>query len=331
MASNGRRNETTYFLKSEFFECSICNEEWLRKEPRILPCQHTFCTECLLKLYNYSKQTTTLTCPNCRQTINWPKNGINGFHRNLVANNILKIEKESKPIKICSMHNSEILFVCRKCSNNFICIECWKDHSVHDLIYYEEFLYEKYKENCNGLIENAKSHLEVFYCTANSDAAEVEKILIDFIKRFREEIQKSNEKMFKSKIEELNDIKYNLDKSKNLLKYPTVMDDIVQNLNFFLLESSVIDSKKSERRLTVDQINYYIKKTFNNTLKKRPTFNKYTSRLTDVADQIKNPGETSNERCNGKINSSNDPSRDVDYQYDNSNDDSESIGDDSQV
>jgi len=43
----------------ETLECSICKE--VLKDPRILPCEHTFCLECIKKW-----SVRQLTCPVCR-------------------------------------------------------------------------------------------------------------------------------------------------------------------------------------------------------------------------------------------------------------------------
>ena len=46
----------------DLLECSICQEQY--KDPKILPCQHSFCKECLDKL---PQEEQTLKCPICRE------------------------------------------------------------------------------------------------------------------------------------------------------------------------------------------------------------------------------------------------------------------------
>ena len=46
-------------------ECPSCYSiyESPKKDPRNLPCGHTYCTECLIKIYEITKY---LKCPTCR-------------------------------------------------------------------------------------------------------------------------------------------------------------------------------------------------------------------------------------------------------------------------
>ena len=46
----------------ELFECSVCLESLINKQPRILTCGHTFCTTCLQQLSTGNR----LSCPKCR-------------------------------------------------------------------------------------------------------------------------------------------------------------------------------------------------------------------------------------------------------------------------
>ncbi|XP_066279129.1 uncharacterized protein [Branchiostoma lanceolatum] len=47
---------------SEELSCSICLEQCTR--PKVLPCQHTFCQDCL---QDYTRGKKRFQCPNCRQ------------------------------------------------------------------------------------------------------------------------------------------------------------------------------------------------------------------------------------------------------------------------
>ncbi|XP_037933468.1 tripartite motif-containing protein 73-like [Teleopsis dalmanni] len=47
--------------------CSICME--IKRNPIILECQHSFCTECVLSYLHYSAS-CHVTCPLCRAILN---------------------------------------------------------------------------------------------------------------------------------------------------------------------------------------------------------------------------------------------------------------------
>ena len=57
-------------IKNEFVSCEICMEFYnnKNKSPRQLPCHHSFCCQCLVKIWDNSQE--GLTCPNCRKV--WP-------------------------------------------------------------------------------------------------------------------------------------------------------------------------------------------------------------------------------------------------------------------
>ena len=54
--------------------CSECDEYY--KDPRMLPCLHTFCLQCLEK----QESQDTLHCPNCKEMITLSENGISVSH-----------------------------------------------------------------------------------------------------------------------------------------------------------------------------------------------------------------------------------------------------------
>jgi len=68
---------------SELLECSICLEQ-LSHRNKVLPCQHTFCTQCLKDVYNKRQM---LDCPECRKKVTDP---IDSLPPNILANRILE-------------------------------------------------------------------------------------------------------------------------------------------------------------------------------------------------------------------------------------------------
>jgi len=72
-------------------ECPICNDVFT--DPRILPCKHTFCFECLLNCLNYGKNRKPgdrLPCPVCRKKFTIPQDGLSGIQKNVDMKKLLR-------------------------------------------------------------------------------------------------------------------------------------------------------------------------------------------------------------------------------------------------
>ena len=73
-------------------QCAICLE--MLRDPRMLPCQHTFCLECLEKLSKMNLGNgKTLDCSLCKRTHDLPiQNGVKGFPKNMLMKSLLDIK-----------------------------------------------------------------------------------------------------------------------------------------------------------------------------------------------------------------------------------------------
>ncbi|XP_015773537.1 PREDICTED: tripartite motif-containing protein 45-like [Acropora digitifera] len=52
-------------IAEKHLECAVCMEHF--KEPKVLPCLHTFCKDCLKVLIKKQGSDHVITCPECRQ------------------------------------------------------------------------------------------------------------------------------------------------------------------------------------------------------------------------------------------------------------------------
>ncbi|KAI8499891.1 hypothetical protein Bbelb_222080 [Branchiostoma belcheri] len=66
-------------IADEYLFCQVCLEDF--KQPKMLPCLHTFCQPCLEKLLA-AEPVGKLDCPTCRQDVPLPQNGVQGLNPN---------------------------------------------------------------------------------------------------------------------------------------------------------------------------------------------------------------------------------------------------------
>jgi len=74
-------------------ECCICNEVFT--DPRVLPCIHTFCLNCLLNNGNDKQPGDDMPCPLCRKEFTIPANGLPGIQKNFFMEKLVAARKLS--------------------------------------------------------------------------------------------------------------------------------------------------------------------------------------------------------------------------------------------
>ncbi|XP_030044344.1 E3 ubiquitin-protein ligase TRIM56 [Microcaecilia unicolor] len=128
-------------IREDYLSCKICFE--LYKNPKLLPCLHTYCQHCLELLLKKN----SLRCPECRMEVD-VKDGIDSLKTNFLINNLLDLF-ESKRIKdlrctICPS-NQPVIARCLDC-NDFLCQPCTQGHHCsrhtrnHKVVNLNEFL-----------------------------------------------------------------------------------------------------------------------------------------------------------------------------------------------
>ena len=117
-------------LKKEA-ECSLCLETV--KNPRTLPCLHSFCLECLDKLAKFARRQlqTTIKCPVCQTSFPIPDTFANlpsSFHLSRLVD-VLALEDgtvQAQKCNSCDDNNpaTSYCFVCQ----SFLCALCFQSH-----------------------------------------------------------------------------------------------------------------------------------------------------------------------------------------------------------
>ena len=113
--------------------CPVCYQ--LFKNPKYLPCYHSYCEECLEKMQVQSK----IICPECRKEATVPAGGVkelatNFFINRLVDDLILKKKVDGEQeVKCDKCDNDPVVSFCPEC-NSFLCRIC-NDHHKSNMRY----------------------------------------------------------------------------------------------------------------------------------------------------------------------------------------------------
>ena len=110
--------------KREFLTCALCLD--IFKDPRQLPCTHTFCCKCLDRLIT-RLASPSLPCPMCREPTKVPAGGATAFkvNRYILPEDLVR----AKNWTLCLTHNKVLEFYCNRCSDA-ICL--YSKLTVHD-------------------------------------------------------------------------------------------------------------------------------------------------------------------------------------------------------
>ena len=113
-------------LTEEFLTCSICFG--IYKDPKTLPCLHSFCKECIDNLTSKG-HTKEHPCPICRENFKLPQKGAEDLKTNFCLKNLIEFVTSTKDVKkpcyFCSLkgENVDATARCLTC-NDLLCPEC---------------------------------------------------------------------------------------------------------------------------------------------------------------------------------------------------------------
>ena len=104
--------------------CTVCLDSF--KEPKVLPCCHTFCKSCLEQTLEKAKIKTNLVCPQCRSEHKVPPNGPEGFLTDFSLLREADTELEPHICGECDSSDTAIAF-CTECQS-YLCSSCASIH-----------------------------------------------------------------------------------------------------------------------------------------------------------------------------------------------------------
>lgn len=165
-------------------ECAICTEVY--KDPRSLPCVHTYCLKCIGDWCKNEQPGDRVACPLCRKEFAVPSNGVDELPKNFFISKLLMIkdlEANAMKTKLCDVcltddeENQQSPkpadMFCADCQLN-LCKSCGRLHSKmivsrdHTTMRFDELatvdepaIYAKFKAT---LCEKHKSEPVKIYC-----------------------------------------------------------------------------------------------------------------------------------------------------------------------
>lgn len=109
--------------------CSVCYQVF--KNPKYLPCYHSFCEQCLAKMQKVSK----ITCPECRHEATVPAEGVAGLPNNFLINRLVdeliikrKVDGEEEVRCDRCEEADPVVSFCLDCGGEFLCNFCHESH-----------------------------------------------------------------------------------------------------------------------------------------------------------------------------------------------------------
>ncbi|KAL5011363.1 hypothetical protein ScPMuIL_009914 [Solemya velum] len=115
-------------IDRDFLSCGICFGRY--RNPKVLPCLHTFCEKCLASYI--PSESLSVTCPVCRQQSILPLNGVTALQTNFFITNLMEVVGQPDVCNICANDQAKPSSKCVDC-DEYMCESCIEKHqSVGD-------------------------------------------------------------------------------------------------------------------------------------------------------------------------------------------------------
>ena len=111
----------------DLYNCDICMENMLERNPKMLSCHHTFCAQCLIQVIKHG----IIECPTCRSKTDVPGGDITKLPVNFI---LLKVKEHYDKVLSCKVilcqfcKATNAILKCQECSQ-FICDSCSQKHN----------------------------------------------------------------------------------------------------------------------------------------------------------------------------------------------------------
>ena len=115
-------------IVAQRLQCSMCYE--LMQEPKLLSCTHTFCKDCLAKLYQCQRKTDQISCPVCRQITNLQNGNVSRLQTNVPIKAMIgDVQSAKRNCTVCEPEAKSIATsYCQTCVE-YMCDSCLEPHN----------------------------------------------------------------------------------------------------------------------------------------------------------------------------------------------------------
>lgn len=115
-------------FNESFLTCGtcLCMYDGGEHTPKLLPCSHTVCLQCLDRIVaTFARDTGQFRCPICRELITIPRGGVSALPPSFLVNQLLDLmaRQRREVIPKCSTHQTQELLFCETCDTVF-CTLC---------------------------------------------------------------------------------------------------------------------------------------------------------------------------------------------------------------
>ncbi|KAK7479335.1 hypothetical protein BaRGS_00029413 [Batillaria attramentaria] len=117
-------------LRERLLQCPVCMDEF--RDPRLLPCHHTMCTDCIQNLLLTSTTGRMFRCPQCRRDVCVPRGGVAELPVNFFVRSLqdeLGGETVVGPCQVCQRGAVTSQYRCLECDLD-ICHFCIHEHRL---------------------------------------------------------------------------------------------------------------------------------------------------------------------------------------------------------
>ncbi|XP_071127453.1 E3 ubiquitin-protein ligase TRIM56-like [Mytilus edulis] len=256
-------------LERRYLECSICTEVFNEEEriPRLLPCHHPFCSECIKRL---GRRKETIKCPTCNAVHKVKKHGPIDFPKDKTRRDLtsfLQAHSDQNAFKKCNKCGKTVddTYKCQQCNLN-LCETCRCQHQIehetHDIIINKSETFREEQDNLD-VCQNPhheKSKLKYFCISSDCQSVLCPLCVIEEHRDISKHELEDIEKAFKKRKNELgNDTKslrtrishVESTKQKVLDKTNTLQDekdDYLQNMDA-IYNRGIADLKYRRQKL----------------------------------------------------------------------------------
>ena len=111
--------------------CAVCHGHY--NEPKVLPCCHYYCKECIYSLALRTGLDKPFSCPECRMDVTLPQGSVDNLQTAFFINRLKqvhsKLEKAHGKVDAkCELcHGAKAEAFCPQCAS-LICTDCVKSH-----------------------------------------------------------------------------------------------------------------------------------------------------------------------------------------------------------